>query len=192
MEHFILSSEPDAVVTEARKWVGYWEHKSPAFLGLPTQNAGKGGYTAFGEILRQKCGKGLQRRPWCAVFVHAVFVNALGEYNARRLLGRPHAGTRKLARRLRRKGLYADKQHHKPVPGDIIFLANDCVHIDHVGIVADADHLYVTSIEGNTYDRNGPFKIGEGGAVALRSRTVFDAKIIGYGATGRMVQYADL
>ncbi len=171
------------VVAEAAQWIGYLEHKDSRHIGLYRSNAGKGGYTAFAEIVRQKCKRNLQGLPWCAVFIHSCFANVYGGEGARMLLGRPHAGTRVLARRMRRKGLWRDKGY-TPVAGDIIFLANDGKHIDHCGIVTESDGETVTSIDGNTVDPSGFFTEEQGGAVALRDRLLTDVRIIGYGATG--------
>lgn len=178
-----LSCSAHDVVAEAARWIGYLEHNSLKNIGLYRVNAGKGGYTAFAEIVRQKCGRNLQGLPWCAVFIHSCFVNVYGRGGARMLLGRPHAGTRTLARRMRRKGLWRDKDY-TPVKGDIIFLANDGKTIDHCGIVASSDGESVTSIDGNTVDPSGFFNEKQGGAVALRDRLLTDVRIIGYGATG--------
>ncbi len=171
------------VVAEAVRWIGYLEHNSLRHIGLYRSNAGKGGYTAFAENIRQKCKRNFQGLPWCAVFIHSCFVSVYGRKGARTLLGRPHAGTRVLARRMRRKGLWRGTDY-TPVAGDIIFLANDGKTIDHCGIVAESDGETVTSIDGNTVDPSGFFEEKQGGAVALRDRALNDPRIIGYGATG--------
>lgn len=178
-----ISCSAHDVVAEAARWIGYLEHNSLKNIGLYRANAGKGGYTAFAEIVRQKCKRNLQGLPWCAVFIHSCFVNVYGREGARMLLGRPHAGTRTLARRMRRKGLWRDKDY-TPVAGDIIFLANDGKRIDHCGIVTESDGEGVTSIDGNTVDPSGFFTEEQGGAVAMRDRLLTDVRIIGYGATG--------
>lgn len=179
------SYSPSDVVAEAAKWIGYLEHKDLKFIGLFKVNAGKGGYTAFAELIRLKCRRNFQGVPWCAIFVHSCFVNVYGRKGAKALLGRPHAGTRVLARRMRKKGWWRDADY-TPVPGDIIFLANDGVTIDHCGIVTDADLETVTSVDGNTVDPSGFFTKEEGGAVALRIRQINDPRIIGYGQIGGM------
>lgn len=178
-----ISCSAHDVVAEAAAWIGYLEHNDSRHIGLYRSNAGKGGYTAFAEIVRQKCHRNLQGLPWCAVFIHSCFANVYGREGARMLLGKPHAGTKVLARRMRRKGLWRDKDY-TPVAGDVIFLANDGKHIDHCGIVAGTDGESVTSIDGNTVDPSGFFTEEQGGAVALRDRLLTDVRIIGYGATG--------
>ena len=118
--------------------------------------------------------------PWCATFVHAVCLDAYGKKKARKLLGKPWPGTRVLARRMKRRGDYMEKGYI-PEPGDIIFLHNGDGRISHCGIVERCENGMVTSIEGNTVDPSGTFEITQGGAVAVQTRSLHDAKIVGYG-----------
>ena len=166
---------------EARKWRGYLEHRDNRLLGVYTANTGKGGYTVFAPMA------GLpQGLPWCAAFVHAVYTQALGAEQARALLGRPHPGTRVLARRMRRKGRWRGREYI-PCPGDIIFLApNRDGRVGHCGVVEAVDGGTVTSIDGNTVDPDGHFPPEEGGAVARRIRRRDDPVIVGYGAAGEL------
>lgn len=166
---------------EARRWLGYLEHLDGRLLGVYRANAGKGGYTVFAAMA------GLpQGLPWCATFVHAVCGQAFGAGAARKVLGRPHPGTRVLARRMRRRGRWRGRDY-VPRAGDIIFLApaGDGV-IGHCGIVEAAEGGAVTSIDGNTVDPSGRFPPGEGGAVARRTRPAGDPVIAGYGAVHDM------
>jgi hypothetical protein len=165
----------------ARKYVGYLEHATPELLGIYTANPGKGGYTIFPEtISRYYRWRNFQGLPWCAVFVYAVYLEAIGK-ESEKLLGKPHPGTRVLARRIKRKGLLRDKTY-KPKPGDIIFLSNfNDKEIGHVGIVIGTDEEMVYSIEGNTIDPSGVFKREDGGAVSLRGRKFDDLAIVSYG-----------
>ena len=165
------------VAEEARRWLGYLEHQDGRLLGIYTANPGKGGYTIFARMA------GLpQGLPWCVTFIHAVYGAALGKVQARRLLGRPHPGTRKLARLLKQRGQWRG-QDYLPVPGDIIFLAPaGDGHIGHCGIVEAIAENTVTSIDGNTVDPGGHFSPEDGGAVARRVRMLDDNRIAGYGA----------
>lgn len=165
------------VVEEARRWLGYLEHQDDRLLGVYTANPGKGGYTIFARMA------GLpQGLPWCVTFIHAVYGAALGKVQARRLLGRPHPGTRKLARLLKQRGQWRG-QDYFPVPGDIIFLASaEDKCIGHCGIVEAVVGNTVTSIDGNTVDPDGHFSPEDGGAVARRVRMLDDNRIAGYGA----------
>lgn len=166
----------------ALKYVGYLEHATPELLGIFTANVGKGGCTIFAEnINRCYRWRNFQGLPWCAVFVHGVYMEALGAHRAAKLLGKPHPGTHVLARRMKRRRRWRDKTH-TPKPGDVIFLSNrDNDHISHVGLVTGVSGGTVRSVEGNTVDPGGTFEREQGGAVALRERKTDDPGIVGYG-----------
>lgn len=169
------------VVQTAKKWIGYLEHLTPDLLGVYRANVGKGGYTVFADtVARYYRWRNFQGLPWCATFVHAVFIEALGKGDAHNLLGKPHPGTRVLARRMRRRGRYRGRGYI-PNRGDLVFLTNGD-GINHVGIVEYADTEYVYSVEGNTTDPDGTFEAKQGGAVALRLRPHGDPAIVGYAA----------
>ena len=138
-----------------------------------TRNAGKGNYTIFAEIIRQKQGIDLQGFPWCATFVHAVV-------DKPELLGRAHPGTHVLARRMKRKGLWRTASYD-PQEGDLVFFAYKG-NIYHVGIVQDTDDDSISVLSGNTVDPTGVFGPNEGGAVAVRVYDREDDRIEGYGA----------
>lgn len=182
MEQYILSSEHKAV-KEATKWLEYLEHRDNCFIGLYNVNVGKGGYTVFAEIVRQICKRNLQGLPWCAVFVYAVFLKAYGKEKTKALFGRPHASTRSFLRAMKHRGRFKDNTY-TPRVGDIIFLANVGLKIDHCGIVAMVDGNNVICIDGNTVDPSGHFEPKQGGAVAYRTRRIDDIRIKGYGVTG--------
>lgn len=165
----------------AKKWVGYLEHQTNELLGIYTTNVGKGYCTIFSEMISQHYShRNFTGVPWCAVFVHAVALETYGKETARQLLGKPHPGTRVLARRLKRSGRlrFGD---YIPNPGDLIFLHNGDGKISHCGIVdrVEGDNLY--SIEGNTADPTGVFEPNQGGAVAMRERDLTDKSIVAYG-----------
>ena len=165
-------------IEEITKWVGYLEHQSPSLLGVYTANPGKGGYTIFAEIIRQRGGPNLQGVPWCTTFVHALV-------NRADLLGRAHPGSKVLLRRMKRRGFFRDNSY-RPIPGDLIF-CGDFKQRRHVGIVVACDRSTVISIDGNTVDRSGTFNEDEGGAVAMRQRKIDDPIIYGYAAIGRLI-----
>ena len=169
------------MIETAKKWVGYLEHQTNDQLGYYTENIGKGGCTIFsmiiGRVYRHRNFSGL---PWCATFVHSVFLEAFGKEKARELLGKPHPGTRVLARRFRRRGCLMDLDY-VPTQGDIIFLHNGDGRISHCGIVEKVEDEIVTSIEGNTIDPSGHFEPHRGGAVAVRTRNLNDDAIVAYG-----------
>lgn len=163
------------VVKTAQKYIGYMEHLSNDMLSMFHGNMGKGGCTIFAHII----SKAYKRRnfsglPWCATFVHAVFIEALGKEKARKILGKPHPGSRVLLRRFRRR------LTDNPKAGDIIFLTNGG-RVNHCGIVIGVDGNEIITIEGNTVDPSGVFEKHEGGAVAQRVRKLTDPAIVCYG-----------
>lgn len=172
------------IVDCAKKYVGYLEHKDDNLLGVYKTNVGKGGYTIFSEsISRLYRFRSFQGLPWCATFVHAVFIEALGKTDARKLFGTPHPGTRVMYRRMRRKRRLI-KKTGTPKPGDIIFMSNDRNDvISHVGIVISVAENYITTIEGNTTDPSGVLDKEDGGAVAIRERALDDPTIVCYADT---------
>ena len=169
--------------TEAKDWIGYLEHQTPDLLGVFRANPGKGGNTIFSTLLIMSQGRNLQGLPWCATFVHAVI-------NRPDVIGKAHPGTRKLARRMRRRGLWRGRDY-LPEDGDLIFCTNHPEgpgRINHVAIVEAAGDQEVVSIDGNTHDPSGVFPWEEGGAVDRVIRRLDDPKIVGYAATGKLLK----
>lgn len=180
------------IAEEAKRWVGYLEHQDSAFLGLKDVNVGKGGYTVFADHVRREGKRNLQGVPWCAVFVYSVVLRVLGRKATRKLLGRPHARARNLMWAMRLRGLYKPYFRDARV-GDIVFLANDGVHIDHCGIIAEIHGIEkFTSIEGNARDESGHFERDYGGSVATRQRHCCDSQVMGYGVITRRYPDGDL
>lgn len=172
---------------EAEKYLGYLEHADGRLLGVFDANVGKGGCTLFADMVRAASGRKLGRLPWCVTFVYAVFIESLGLERTQKLLGKPQPGSRTLARRLRRRGLWRGRGY-VPARGDLVFCTNDGRRIQHVGIVLDCDGERVTTIDGNTVDDTGHFAPQQGGAVAKRTRPLDSQIIIGYGKTGQFTQ----
>jgi len=165
----------------AKSWVGYLEHASPDLLGVFAANTGKGGHTIFSVIIqRYYRWRNFTGLAWCATFVHAVCLEAYGKEKARKLLGKPHPGTRVLARRMKRAGRYRGRDY-TPRPNDIIFLQNGDGRISHCGIVDHVDGNIIVSVEGNTHDPTGRFIYGDGGAVAINRREADHRAIVAYG-----------
>ena len=164
----------------AKTWIGYLEHQSHDLLGVYRANVGKGGFTIFSEIISTHYRwRNFQAIPWCATFVHAVFLTALGKTGAAKVLGKPHPGTKVLMRRMRRKGRLRGVGY-TPKANDIIFLHNGDGIVGHVGIVVGVVGDEVISVEGNTVDPTGHFPADAGGAVAMRTRQLTNPAIIGY------------
>lgn len=175
------------MINTASKWIGYLEHKSEDALGFYTENVGKGGYTVFAYLIR-RCYpyRNFAGLPWCATFLHWVFIEALGKEKARRLLGKPHPGTRVLFKRLRRRGLIRPKEYI-PSMEDVMFLHNGDGRISHCAIVVGVEGDTVTTIEGNTVDPTGVFDKTAGGAVAKRERSLSDELIVCYGCVSTLI-----
>jgi len=166
------------VVKTAEKYIGYLEHLTNDMLGVYTANTGKGGCTIFAYLINQAYKRrNFSGLPWCVTFVHAVFIEALGKKQARKILGKPHPGSRVLMRRFKRKRRLTDK----PKTGDVIFLTNGDGRISHCGIVSCVEGEEIITIEGNTVDPSGVFEKHEGGAVAQRVRKLTDPAIVCYG-----------
>lgn len=169
------------MIDAAKKWVGYLEHQTNEQLGIFTANAGKGGCTIFALIIYRHYKRlNFSGLPWCATFVHGVFLDAYGAARARELVGKPHPGTRVLARYFRNKGRLMPREYI-PSEGDIIFLHNGNRRIGHCGIVEKVENGMVYTIEGNTTDPTGFFSPNQGGAVAARTRKLTDPAILHYG-----------
>lgn len=168
------------MIETAKKWLGYLEHQTDDLLGVYTANVGKGGCTIFAAIITKYYRwRNFSELPWCAVFVHAVCLEAYGKEQARQMLGKPHPGTHVLVRRMRRKG-WLRGRGYTPKPNDLVFLHNGDGKIGHVGIVECVDGDTITTIEGNTVDPSGHFQAHRGGAVARRSRILNDDAIVRY------------
>ena len=153
------------------RWIGYLEHVSADCLAEYQENVGKGGYTIFAKIVRERYGVDFQGIPWCVTFVFAVHPGNLGK---------PCTGVWTLARRMIRRGRWRRKTY-QPRPGDLIFCRNNPQEVvGHVGIVERVYGEYVISIDGNTVDPTGHFDPHEGGAVERRVRHKSDWHIVGY------------
>lgn len=168
------------MINEAKKWIGYLEHQNGELLGVFEANVGKGGFTIFSEMVaRHYQFRNFSGLPWCTVFVHSVFIETLGKEHARKILGKPHPGSRVLLRRMKRKG-WLRSTDYVPKPNDLIFLHNGDGNVSHVGIVEGMSGDTVISIEGNTIDPSGTFEKQQGGAVARRYRKLTDPAIVCY------------
>ena len=168
------------VIQTAQKYIGYLEHSSEELLGVFNANVGRGGYTIFAYFISKYYRwRNFYGVPWCALFVHSVFIEAFGKARAKQLLGKPHPGSRVLYRRLKRKGQITDI----PSEGCIAFLTNG-TRIDHCGIVVCVEDGDVITVEGNTTDPTGIFEEREGGAVAQRVRKLTDPALVCYGKVG--------
>lgn len=165
--------------------MGYLEHADGRLLGVYQANAGSGNHTIFAKKLRERTGADFMGMQWCVTFVFAVYADALGARGMRRALGRPTPSATRLARRMKRRGLWQGR-NYLPQRDDLIFLSpyRDG-KIGHIGIVVDTKAGYVLSVDGNTVDPTGFFAEDYGGAVDYRARALDDPRIVGYARTGK-------
>ena len=168
-------------VEHAKKWVGYLEHQTNDLLPIHNANVGKGRCTIFADIIarhyRWRIYTGL---PWCAVFIHAIFLEAFGKEPSRAIIGKTCSGTRVLARQMERKGFLRGRDYI-PRAGDLIFLTNNPEgSIGHCGIVEKVVGDTIFTIEGNSSDPTGHFEPRYGGAVVLQERLLSDPKIVNF------------
>lgn len=172
-------------LTEAKKWVGYCEKKDGNNLGDSTPegkivNAGKNNYTIFGKHLVSTTGKesgdvyGVNYQ-WCDQFFDDIMVRCFGVEKAKLLLGGWSAYTPTSAEYYKKMGRWHTSN---PQPGDQIFFEND-VRIHHTGAVLSKTSATVTTIEGNT--SAGANVVSNGGKVAIKTYSLWDPAIAGYG-----------
>lgn len=158
---------------------------TPHELDRFDSNVGKGGCTVFAAMVWERQRRDMMGLPWCATFIHAVM-------DRPDILGKAHPGTRVLARRMRRRGLWRG-HGYVPRSGDLIFCRNaPGERIQHCGIVEGADGRTVTSIDGNTHDPEGFIPWEEGGYVDRVTRPLDDWHIVGYAATGNKLSVINL
>lgn len=165
----------DKVLQEAKKWIGYLEKKSNAYLEDFTKNAGSNNYTIFAKQYKEYFNEDYQAQPWCAMYVSCVFRNALGKEFQKKIM--PHfAYCPTGVNQFKKMGCwYKDN----PQIGDIIFFTNSEGRAGHVGIVYNVDSTYVYTIEGNT--SSGSYVIANGGAVVSKKYSKKYNRILGYG-----------
>lgn len=163
------------VIAIAKKYIGYLEKNSNAYLDDFKKNAGNKNYTRFAREFQKITGLNLQAQPWCDMFVDTVFVEAFGVKNAKKLLGGFSAYTPTSAQYFKNM-----KRWHTSNPkiGDVIFFKNS-ERINHTGIVVDVSNTKVYTIEGNTSSRSEV--VANGGGVYQKEYYLNNSKIAGYG-----------
>lgn len=97
--------------------------------------------------------------PWCACFVSAVEIEALGKSNAKKICPLSYnCGT--IISRAKKMGIWIESDSYKPKEADWILYdwqdsgkGDDKGSPDHVGIVEKVTAKQITVIEGNKHDR---------------------------------------
>lgn len=163
---------PDKVIQIAENEVGYLEKASNSQLDSKTANAGKNNYTKYWRDLKPSW----QGQAWCDLFVDWDFYKAYGKEAAQKLecggFGEYYTPTS--AQKYKDAGRF-DKNGRR---GDQIFFKNS-QRIYHTGLVRYIKNGRVYTVEGNTSSGSGV--IPNGGAVCLKSYSVNDSRIAGYG-----------
>lgn len=170
-------------INECKKWEGYCEKKDGTNLGDSTPegkivNAGKNNYTIFGKHLTEVTNAGDVygvNYQWCDQFYDDMIIRSFGVQKGKLLLGGWSAYTPTSAEYYKKMGRWITKN---PQPGDQIFFRNT-ERIHHTGVVLSATSTTVTTIEGNT--SAGPNVVSNGGKVAIKTYSINDSAIAGYG-----------
>ncbi len=170
----------EKVTPEFVKWVGYCEKDKTSQIGTyeepedKVKNAGRGNYTVFAKLYKEKTGIDVQAQPWCDSFFDTILIHLFGVEKARALLGGFSAYTPTSASYYKKMGRY----HQDPKEGDQIFFRNS-KRIYHTGYVYKVTSKTVYTIEGNTSSAQGI--VNEGGCVAYKQYPLGRAGIDGYG-----------
>lgn len=163
-----MSVIQEKITPEFKKWVGYCEKNEKRHLGTYEkpesykQNAGKGNYTVFADLYKQKTGISVQGQPWCDCFTDTVLIHLFGVEKAEKLLGGFSAYTPDSAGYFKKMKRY---EQTKPRDGDLIFFHNG-TRIYHTGYVYRVHDGIVYTIEGNTSSKT--VLENEGGCVAYK------------------------
>lgn len=157
------TSDADAFVAQARKWVGLKKSDLSYVVILDTYNSHK----PLARGYKVKVGD-----QWCATFVSACAI-AAGLTD----IIPTECSCQKMIDLLKDLGCWVEDDSYIPFPACIIFYdwqdsgsGNDTGWADHVGIVEKCDGKTITVIEGN-----------KGGAVSRRTLAVNSKYIRGYG-----------
>lgn len=163
------------VVKVATKYIGYLEKNSNSYLDDFKKNAGKKNYTKFAIEYQKFTGLNLQANSWCDIWIDAIFVEAYGITNAKKLLGGFNAYTPSSANLFKNMDSWYEIN---PQVGDVIFFRNS-ERINHTGLVIEVTSTKVYTIEGNT--SSGSEIIENGGGVFYKEYYLSNQRIAGYG-----------
>ena len=175
-----MSYTPEAVIAEARKWLGYLEKKSTGTdeqLKDKDWNPGSNNITWFWTWLARNGYGNLQCGAWCDGFVDYIHCIVAGIKKAKKSLGGFSAYTPTSAQYYKNAGRWIPASG-TPAPGDQIFFRNS-ERICHTGIVTKVTATKVYTIEGNTSSAAGV--VANGGCVREKSYDRSYSRIVGYG-----------
>lgn len=131
------AGEADKVEAEVKKYIGYLEKKSNAYLEDFKKNAGSNNYNMFAPHAKKATGSGVYVNgvAWCDIFVDDIFIRALGAKRAKELLGGYSAYTPTSASYLSKAGATKVTNFGSAPKSSIIFFKNTSGTICHTGIV---------------------------------------------------------
>ena len=175
-----MSYTPEAVIAEARKWLGYMEKASmgtDAQLQDKNWNPGSANITWFWTWLARNGYGNLQGGAWCDGFVDYIHCVVAGVEKAKKSLGGFSAYTPTSAQQYKNAGRWIPASG-TPASGDQIFFRNN-ERICHTGIVTKVTTTKVYTIEGNTSSAAGV--VANGGCVREKSYDRSYSRIAGYG-----------
>lgn len=133
-----IDSAIDALITTARKEIGYREKRSNKNLDSKTANAGYNNYTKYARDV----DSWYQGDPWCAMFISWCTMKTYGLNTAERLLKDwPYVACRYLP--------YSLPSYNTPKKGDIVLFYNGSDY-GHTGLVTKVQGTRFWTIEGNT------------------------------------------
>lgn len=145
----------NAMLSVAKKEIGYLEKRSNASLDNKTANAGYNNYTKYWRDIKPD----YQGQPWCAAFVSWVLMQTFGLAAAKKLLKHwPYVYCPTLGDLFTR---YAN-----PEVGDIVIFYRGGTFA-HTGIVTKVSGDYFETVEGNT--SSGSAIVPNGGGVYAKS-----------------------
>ena len=153
------------LINIARTQIGYAESAADFVID---ENGNRHGYTRYGDVY------GAPYDEWCAMFIS--FCLSYTDISASAFPRMSNCTS--WAQTLKGCGAFED-DGYVPMPGDLIFFANDGKEIDHMGIVEQVSEDSVYTIEGNA-----------SGLVCRKQYALTDGIIAGYGSTGTLMAQA--
>lgn len=160
-----------AIVSQARKELGYLEKRSNAKLNDKTANAGSNNWTKYNKYF------GYSNVYWCANFFCWLFAIVFGKANGKSVLCGSYSASCEI---LRQQFIKAKRYSDTPKVGDAIFFKGTRhTGANHIGLVTKVTSSHVYTIEGNT--SGGSSVVDNGGGVAEKCYSRGYDKILGYG-----------
>ena len=160
------------VISLAKEELGYEEKRTNSQLYSKHTNAGKNNYTKY-----EKDVFGSNGNYWCATFLMWLFYMAAGK--SKEVVKATIYALTMGAETLRAAFAKAGRYDSNPKVGDIIFFKGTRhAGANHVGLVIAVSSSTVTTIEGNTSDKQFD---DNGGCVAQKTYSRGYSKIMGYG-----------